>query len=104
MSNTTNVKVRTKVSKDSTESKLTELTINWDVDQDIIVGLAQRAVVIMQQSIYRTSGVIPSTDTIDVSKVMEKQPRAVKVMTPQSIMDLVNSGKLSKEGLLALLK
>lgn len=100
----TKVLIATKVSKNEKESHKTELTIQWDIDQAAVVALAQKSVVIMQQAIYRESGKIPATDTIKVSELMVKRPRTAKVVTAANVAELVTSGKISKEELLALLK
>jgi len=63
----------------------TNATINWDgVTDEQLKSLAMRSVVIATQDVYRTAGHVPSTDTIDVAKMLTRERAAFK-QTPESM-------------------
>lgn len=63
----------------------TVATIKWEgVTTEQMQELASRSVVIAQQAIYRTSGVIPATDAIDVAALLKREKGALKLDTPEA--------------------
>ena len=63
----------------------TAASIEWEgVTTEQLHELASRSVVIAQQAIYRTSGVIPTTDTIDVAALLKREKGALKLDTPEA--------------------
>ena len=52
--------------------------------QEQMQELASRSIIIAQQAVYRTSGVIPATDTIDVAALLKREKGAVKLDTPEA--------------------
>lgn len=59
--------------------------VKWEgVTEAQLRELALRSVIIAQQSIYRTSGVIPAKDTIDVAALLKRERGAVKLDTPEA--------------------
>ena len=89
--NTTTVQLKTKISKNDADGKLTTLTINWDVTDDQIRTLAQRSVVIQYQGILRAAGKIPATEALNVSSLLVRQPRTVKTLTPAEILEMMRA-------------
>ena len=75
----------TKVNKDA-QSKETKITLEWDVDQDTILRLASRAVIIEQQAIYRISGSIPAEDKVKVSEVLAAKKASRKPMSKEELV------------------
>ena len=87
---------KTKLSKDAAESVETKAVIDWtDVTEKELQELAAATVVINQQSIYRTSGTIPTTDTISVRKQLDSPRGGGFKVTPESMAAKI--GKMGKE-------
>lgn len=87
MSNTfTQVEMSTKLNKDQEVGKKTKLSLEWDVDQETILRLAARAVVIEQQAIYRISGSIPAEDKVKVSEVLAAKKASRKPMSKEELV------------------
>lgn len=93
------ITIKTRVSKD-VEPIETILSIDFDCTEEQLKELAQRSIVIQYQSNLRASGIIPKEDTLKVSDLFKRTPRAKKVQTPE---DIVAMAKANPE-LLALLK
>ena len=89
--NTTTVQLKTKVSKNDPEGKPTALTIEWDITPEQERALAQRSVVIQYQGILRATGKIPASETLKVSSLLVRAPRAVKTLTPAEILELMRA-------------
>ena len=74
---------------------VTEAEINWEgVTEAQKELLAARSVIIMAQATYRTSGVIPNKDTLNVSDLLKREKGGFKV-TPESMVARIN--KMSPE-------
>lgn len=60
--------IKTRVTKDAPEAE-TKLTLDWtNATREQLIAFAQRSIIIALQSIYRTSGKVPATDTCDVAE------------------------------------
>lgn len=105
MSNTTTTTtVATKLSRNETTGHKTTVTFNWDVNDDVVRSLAQRALVIQCQSIWRTSGAVPQTFEVDVSELtVARKPRATKKMNVSDIAALAQQNPEFMAALLAQL-
>ena len=63
----------------------TTAEISWDgVTTEQLQELAARSVIIAQQAVYRTSGIIPATDTIEVAALLKREKGALKLDTPEA--------------------
>ena len=94
-------KVKTKLSKNETEGRTTQLTIEFDGTPEQMQELAKRSIVIQWQSIVRASGIIPEMDTIKVSELFLKVPRVKKQPT---VTDVLALAKANPEFMAELLK
>jgi hypothetical protein len=78
------VTFKTRISKDGAVVS-TAASINWEgVTKEQMQELASRSVIIAQQAIYRTSGVIPATDTIEVAALLKREKGTLKLDTPEA--------------------
>ena len=64
--------------------------------------LVMRPVVIMQQSVYRTVGKVPPTDTVNVAELLKRQPGGFQI-TPESIAKRAGADRGMYEKTLAAL-
>lgn len=77
---------KTKLNAASTAAVETKATIVWDgVTAEEMQKLAAASVVINQQAIYRTSGVIPTQDTINVRQQLDSPKGGGFKATPDSL-------------------
>lgn len=75
---------KTRVSKGG-DAITTVAIVDWNnVTEEQKNELAMRSVTIMQQAVYRTSGVIPAKDTIHVAELLKRERGAVKLDTPEA--------------------
>lgn len=94
--------VKTRVSKDDPVATETNVTLDFTgVSQDELQTLAASTVIINQQAIWRTSGIIPKSETIVVRDQLDRE-RKPFVVTPESLA--ARAKKLSREELAALVK
>ena len=83
-------KFSTKLNKDAVSAIETVATLDFSgVKPEEMVDLACRPVIILQQAIYRESGKIPETDTVDVRKLLDT-PRGGFKVTPESTAARIN--------------
>lgn len=77
---------RTKLNKDDKHSVTTKATIDWSgVSREELEELAAATVVINQQAIYRTSGVIPTADVIKVREQLDRPRGGGFKPTPENM-------------------
>lgn len=82
---------KTKLSANATESVQTEAVIDFEgVTQEELEALAAATVVINQQALYRTAGVIPKSDTISVRKQLDSPKGGGFKPTPEALSARIN--------------
>ena len=87
------VKCKTKLSKDDPAPVSSEVTIVFD-DEKAMQAFAARGAVIAWQAIARMAGVIPESDTVNISDMAKRAGGGFKA-TPQSLANRVK--KMSAE-------
>lgn len=77
---------KTRLNKDDKNAVETKAILDFTgVTDEELHELASATVVINQQAIYRTSGVIPATDTIKVREQLDRPRGGGFKMTPESL-------------------
>jgi hypothetical protein len=78
----TTVNVSTKIDKKQAQGKGTRLTILWDISEQQMQLLAQKAIVIKVQDGWRKGNFVPGSETVKASEVASGSRAVVVPMTP----------------------
>lgn len=90
MTNTNTLKFKTRISKGA-DAHETLCDLVWDdVTDEQLKALAERSIIIMVQSQYRTAGKVPATDTVNIADMLKRDRSGFKA-TPESIAKKVGS-------------
>lgn len=93
----------TKLTKDSANSIETKAVFDFaQVTPEEMTKLAVRSVTIMQQAAYREAGKIPSTDNVDVRKLLDS-PRGGFKLTPEGLANKASTDEVTMRATLKAL-